>query len=100
MDEGKRIRETSTADHIILTPEQEELQFNECMAINDEWNKATGKFRDERILREKSDKLKYAQERLALKEERDRERMETAEELVRLEKVNVYLYYSLRTNSF
>lgn len=57
------------------------------MTINDEWNLATGKFRDERLIRERNESLKYVQERLALKDERERERNEKAEKLVRLEKV-------------
>lgn len=59
----------------------------ECLAINEKWNEETAKTRDNRIREVREQKAKYVQERLELKVERDRDMVEQADELVRVEKV-------------
>lgn len=86
-EENQRIAETSSADHFVLTPEQEEAEFQRCLQENEKWNREVAALREQRLAREHQEKQQYVQERLRLAEEREEERMEKIEALVRKEKV-------------
>ncbi|XP_068149638.1 small ribosomal subunit protein mS26 [Drosophila tropicalis] len=77
-EEVIRYEETSTADHIVLTPEQEEAEFQRCLDENAAWNAAIAKERDIRLAKERDAKVVYVQERLEAKKLRDEERIERA----------------------
>ncbi|XP_058976244.1 small ribosomal subunit protein mS26-like [Musca domestica] len=85
-EENQRIAETSSADHFVLTPEQEEAEFQRCLQENEKWNREVAALREQRLAREHQEKQQYVQERLRLAEEREEERMEKIEALVRKEK--------------
>lgn len=71
----------------MLTPEQEEAEFQRCLQENDKWNKEVALIREQRLARELQEKAEYVKERLRLAQEREEERMEQIEALVRKEKV-------------
>ncbi|EDV39264.1 uncharacterized protein Dana_GF24580 [Drosophila ananassae] len=77
-EEVVRHEETSTADHIVLTPEQEEAEFLKCVDINATWNAKIAKERDQRLAKEREDKVAYVQERLEARQLREEERREQA----------------------
>lgn len=86
-EENQRIAETSTVGHFVLTPEQEEAEFQRCLQENDKWNKEVALIREQRLARELQEKAEYVKERLRLAQEREEEQMEKIEALVRKEKV-------------
>ncbi|KAH8337734.1 hypothetical protein KR067_011807 [Drosophila pandora] len=77
-EEVVRHEETSTADHIVLTPEQEEAEFLKCVDINANWNAKIAKERDQRLAKEREEKVAYVQERLEARQLREEERREQA----------------------
>lgn len=77
-EEVVRHEETSTADHIVLTPEQEEAEFLKCVDINATWNAKIAKERDQRLAKEREEKVAYVQERLEARQLREEERREQA----------------------
>lgn len=87
-EEAKRIEKTSTADHIVLTPEQQEAEFQRCMSLNDEWNVKLNAERNERLEKERQERASYIRERVELAKVREEERMEQIEAIVKREKVN------------
>ncbi|XP_017058985.1 probable 28S ribosomal protein S26, mitochondrial [Drosophila ficusphila] len=84
-EEVVRHEETSTADHIVLTPEQEEAEFQKCLDVNAAWNAAIAKERDQRLAKEREEKVAYVQERLEARQVREEERREKANQRVLLE---------------
>ncbi|KAH8260888.1 hypothetical protein KR044_000019 [Drosophila immigrans] len=80
-----RHEETSTADHIVLTPEQEEAEFQQCIDINAAWNAKIAGERELRLAKERDEKIAYVQERLEAGKLREEERRERADEHVRRE---------------
>nr|XP_016937603.1 probable 28S ribosomal protein S26, mitochondrial [Drosophila suzukii] len=84
-EENVRIDETSTVDHIVLTPEQEEAEFQKCIEANAAWNAAIAKERDQRLAKEREEKVAYVQERLEARQVREEERKEQANQRVLLE---------------
>ncbi|XP_013108427.1 small ribosomal subunit protein mS26 [Stomoxys calcitrans] len=85
-EENQRIAETSTADHFVLTPEQEEADFQRCLKENENWNQEIALIREARLAKERQTKVDYVQERLRLAEQREEEKMEKIEDLVRKQK--------------
>lgn len=85
-EEVQRIRETSTADHLVQTPEQEEDEFQRCINLNNEWNATIAKERSVRLEKEFAERREYIKERLELAKEREEERIRRIEEIVRKEK--------------
>ncbi|SPP77036.1 probable 28S ribosomal protein S26, mitochondrial [Drosophila guanche] len=81
-EEVVRHEETSTADHIVLTPEQEEAEYQALLAANAEWNATIARERDQRLAKERDEKVAYVQERLEALKLRDEERRERANEAV------------------
>ncbi|XP_016937603.3 small ribosomal subunit protein mS26 [Drosophila suzukii] len=84
-EENVRIDETSTVDHIVLTPEQEEAEFQKCIEANAAWNAAIARERDQRLAKEREEKVAYVQERLEARQVREEERREQANQRVLLE---------------
>lgn len=85
-EEVLRLNVTSTADHIVLTPEQEEAEFARCMQENEAWNHKISVERNERLLKERAQQAVKIRERLEAARVREEERMERIEEIVRREK--------------
>lgn len=77
---------TSSADHLIVTPEEEQAEFELSHRINDEWNGRIAAEREQRLAQKLADRKEYILTRLELKEERERVARENAEEIVRREK--------------
>lgn len=86
-EENQRLHETSTADHFVLTAEQEEAEFQRCLQENKQWNQEIEAIREQRLAKEKQEKADYVKERLRLAQEREEERMEKIEALVKKQKV-------------
>lgn len=86
-EENQRLDETSTAGHFVLTAEQEEAEFQRCLQENEKWNKEIAAIRELRLAKESQEKSQYVKERLRLAQEREEERMEKIEALVKKEKV-------------
>lgn len=85
-EENQRIAETSTAGHFVLTTEQEEAEFQRCLQENNKWNQEIAAIRELRLATEQHEKAEYVKERLSLAQEREEERMEKIEALVKKEK--------------
>uniref|UniRef100_A0A1A9V554 Small ribosomal subunit protein mS26 n=1 Tax=Glossina austeni TaxID=7395 RepID=A0A1A9V554_GLOAU len=85
-EENQRIAETTTTDHIALTPKQEEEEFNRCLQENEKWNNEINKIRELRLAKEREETKAYVQEKLRLAEEREEEKMQRIESLVKKEK--------------
>lgn len=85
-EETKLRYATSSADHLVVTAEEAEREFQECLAENDRWNKEIALIREKRLHEEREEKKNLILTRLDAKEERDRENRVKAEERVRLEK--------------
>lgn len=77
----------TTSDHLVVTPEEEAAELEACIRENEKWNESIALVRAERIEKNLAERRKFILERLELKEERQREVIEKANELVRLEKV-------------
>lgn len=77
---------TSSADHLVVTPEQADAQLAESRRINDEWNACIAAEREQRLAQKLADRKEYILTRLELKVERERAAFEAAEEIVRREK--------------
>lgn len=89
MKEAEVNRKTSTADHLVLTPEQEEAEFQKCVAENEAWNAKIAQEREARLQKEAAEREAYVARKLEearIKQEEERERIE---EIVRLEKVTI-----------
>ncbi|XP_039486415.1 probable 28S ribosomal protein S26, mitochondrial [Drosophila santomea] len=84
-EEVVRHEETSTADHIVLTPEQEESVFQQCVEANAAWNASIAKERDQRLAKEREEKVAYVQERLEARQLREEERKKQANQRVLFE---------------
>ncbi|EDV97890.1 probable 28S ribosomal protein S26, mitochondrial [Drosophila grimshawi] len=84
-EEVVRQQETSTADHIVLTPEQEEAEFQRCLDENAAWNAKIASERNVRLAEEREAKVAYVQERLEAAKLRSEERREKVDERIRYE---------------
>lgn len=73
--------------------QKEEKEWQQCLAINNDWNAEVASARDERIAKEKEDERKIVMEQLIIHEEEKRKKLEIIEERVRQEKVNLYLSF-------
>lgn len=91
MEEVQTKRLTSSADHLVVTPEEELAEFESCLRANDEWNAKIAGERELRLNAQLAERREYIETRLELKVEREREALLAAEEIVRKEKVCVYL---------
>lgn len=80
-----RQQETSTADHIVLTPEKEEEEFQRCLNENVAWNAKIASERDVRLAKEREEKVAYVQERLDAHKLIKEERLEQANKRIQYE---------------
>lgn len=87
MEECQAQRLTSTADHLVVTPEEELADQEESIRLNDAWNAEIALERNQRIEKQMAERREYILSRLELKEQREKEAFLAAEELVRKEKV-------------
>lgn len=78
---------TSTADHIVVTPEKEATDMQRCIELNVEWNASIAEIRNRRLEKEMNERQEYILSRLELKRQREEDARLAAEEMVRLEKV-------------
>lgn len=76
----------SSADHLIVTPEEEAIEFEKCLTENDKWNASVAEIRNARLARESEERKVAIGERLEAKVLRDELQMEKIEALVRYEK--------------
>lgn len=84
-EEVLRQQETSTADHIVLTPEKEEEEFQRCLDENAAWNALIASERNVRLANEREAKVAYVQERLDAHKLKEEERIERANTRVQYE---------------
>lgn len=84
-EEVLRQQETSTADHIVLTPEKEEEEFQRCLNENAAWNAKIAGERDVRLAKEREEKVAYVQERLDAHKLIEEERLEQADKRIQYE---------------
>lgn len=80
-----RQQETSTADHIVLTPEKEEEEFQRCLNENAAWNALIASERNVRLANEREAKVAYVQERLDAYKLSQEERIERADKRIQYE---------------
>lgn len=80
---------TSTADHLIISPEQMEEEFRQCSEVNDKWNAEIAQVRNQRLAMEREAQRELILQRLDALKDRTASRRVSAEELVRLEKERV-----------
>ncbi|KAL5293060.1 mRpS26 family protein [Megaselia abdita] len=85
-EEAQRIRQTSSADHLVMTPEEEEAEFQKCVAINDEWNKKISEERNQRLEADLQKTKEFVDERLEAFRERKEEHIENIDAIVKAEK--------------
>lgn len=96
--EADIIRSTTTAGHILTSPEQEAIEYEQCLKENNAWNTEIAKMRDARLEKEAANKRAHILQRLELKELREEEHLEAIEKRVRLEKVITIKLQSLYTS--
>lgn len=84
-EEVLRQQETSTADHIVLTPEKEEEEFQRCLDENAAWNAIIASERNVRLANEREAKVAYVQERLDAYKLSQEERIERADKRIQYE---------------
>lgn len=87
IEECRVQRLTTTADHVVVTPEEELAEFEESHRLNAEWNATIALERDQRLAKKVAERRAYILERLELKKEREAAALAEAEEIVRREKV-------------
>lgn len=80
---------TSSADHVILTPEEEAAEIQQAIELNNAWNASIAEIRNQRLEKVMNERQEYILSRLELKREREEEAMRVANEAVRLEKVEI-----------
>lgn len=83
---------TSTADHLVVSPEEESAEFEASNALNASWNSQIAAERKLRLDKQMADRKEFILTRLELKEERDRLALEEAEETIRREKVCLFVF--------
>lgn len=89
MEECQAQRLITSADHVVITPEEELADQEASIRLNDEWNSKIASERNQRIEAKLAERREFILSRLELKEEREKEAFIAAEELVRKEKVQI-----------
>lgn len=85
-EEALRIRQTSSADHLVMTPEEEEAEFQKCIAINEEWNKKIDAERNQRLAEDLEKTKQYVDEKLGAYRERKEDHIENIDAIIKAEK--------------
>lgn len=78
---------TSTADHLVVTPEEELADRERCEQLNNAWNARIAAEREERLAAKLAARKEHILQRLELAEERRERQLAEVEELVRREKL-------------
>ena len=87
-EEVEQKKAVTSDDHIVVSAEQEEAEFQRMKSINDEWNLEISKIRDARVAQENAERREFIAGRVELKKVRDQEEYELIEKRVRNEKEN------------
>lgn len=87
-EEVEQKKAVTSDDHIVVSAEQEEAEFQRMKSINDQWNMEITKIRDARIAKENTERREFITGRVELKKTRDEEAHELIEQRVRDEKEN------------
>lgn len=87
-EEVEQKKAVTSDDHIVVSAEQEEAEFQRMKSINDQWNMEITKVRDARIAKENEERREFIAGRVELKKVRDQEEYESIEQRVRNEKEN------------
>lgn len=85
-EEAKIKEQTSSADNIILSPEQEEEEFQRCMQENESWNAKIAQERELRLQNQRQQTAKAVQEHIEQAKAEEEERLAKIEAIVRREK--------------
>lgn len=85
-EEAQRIQQTSSADHLVMTPAEEEAEFQKCVEINEQWNKKIAEERNQRLAEDLLKTKEYVHEKLEAFREKKEEHIENIEALVKAEK--------------
>lgn len=75
---------------------KEEALWLKCMDINENWNAEVALARDERLAKEREIQRELILAQLIEKEEERKQKFEALEEIVRLEKVYIYIYECIK----
>lgn len=79
---------TSTASHLVVSPEEEQAEFEASSALNASWNEKIAAERQVRLEKQLAERKEFILTRLEARKEADRLALEAAEEAVRREKVS------------
>lgn len=88
-DEAQRIRQTSSADHLVMTPEEEEAEFQKCVAVNEEWNQKIAGERNQRLADELQKTREYVDQKMQAHREKKEDHIENIDAIVKAEKEKV-----------
>ncbi|XP_037038724.1 probable 28S ribosomal protein S26, mitochondrial [Bradysia coprophila] len=86
IEEIKLKKASSTADHVVITPEEEAADMQHCIELNNAWNASIAELRNKRLEQQMIERQEVILQQLELKREREEEERRAAEEVVRLEK--------------
>lgn len=70
---------------------KEEILWAKCMDINDNWNAEVTLDREERLANERESRREEILAQLIEKEEEKKKKLEVVEEIIRLEKVHIFM---------
>ncbi|CAO1397702.1 unnamed protein product [Diamesa hyperborea] len=87
-EEVEQKKAVTSDDHIVVSAEQEEAEFQRMKSINDQWNMEITKVRDARIAKENEERREFIAGRVELKKVREQVEYESIEQRVRNEKEN------------
>ncbi|KAJ6635043.1 putative 28S ribosomal protein S26, mitochondrial [Pseudolycoriella hygida] len=86
MNDVRQKQEISSADHVIVTPEEQVADMQRCAELNNAWNASIAENRKQRLEKARAQKHREILARLELKIRQDEIARKAAEEAVRLEK--------------
>lgn len=78
----------SSADHLVVTPEEAAIELQKCEEINNEWNAKCEAIRNARLNEEFKQRVEIIERNLERKLERDDQIMQEIEERVKSEKAS------------
>lgn len=85
-EEAQLNKSKSSADHIVITPEEAIIEMEKCLEINKQWNANCEAIRNGRIKTEYEQDSKYIEKQLEQKMYADEDKLQKIEETVRREK--------------
>lgn len=87
IEEIRLDKATSTADHVIVTPEEEAAEMQQCIELNNAWNASIAEIRNNRLKEAMKKRQDFILAELESKQKRDQKTLVTARETVLREKV-------------